>query len=205
MKQRQEKSVLFLCTGNFYRSRFAEILFNSVAERMRLPWKASSRGLALERGVNNVGPVKAPGEWETLRKAQATAASRREFTGNVLFVETHDFVRKPEESPCPTHGHHEFANAETYFLVGDALGKGMIKLLTNPKKEAANEPAKPTAHKVRNIEGWNVRVDESNQPHGSVSHEMATGKSKGRRQHVSDFLAPSGEKASATTASVCSW
>src|SRR5947209_4933883 len=26
MKQRKEKSVLFLCTGNYYRSRFAEIL-----------------------------------------------------------------------------------------------------------------------------------------------------------------------------------
>ena len=50
MKQRQEKTVLFLCTGNYYRSRFAEVLFNSVASRMGLPWKASSRGLALERG-----------------------------------------------------------------------------------------------------------------------------------------------------------
>jgi protein-tyrosine phosphatase len=57
MKQRQEKTVLFLCTGNYYRSRFAEILFNSVAEKMGLPWKASSKGLALERGVNNVGPM----------------------------------------------------------------------------------------------------------------------------------------------------
>jgi protein-tyrosine phosphatase len=57
MKQRQEKTVLFLCTGNYYRSRFAEILFNSVAGKMNLPWKALSRGLALERGVNNVGPM----------------------------------------------------------------------------------------------------------------------------------------------------
>ena len=57
MKQRQEKTVLFLCTGNYYRSRFAEILFNSVAGRMGLTWKSSSRGLALERGVNNVGPI----------------------------------------------------------------------------------------------------------------------------------------------------
>jgi predicted translation initiation factor SUI1 len=59
MKQRNVKNVLFLCTGNYYRSRFAEILFNSVAGRMRLSWKASSRGLALERGVNNVGPMAA--------------------------------------------------------------------------------------------------------------------------------------------------
>ena len=57
MGQRGHKDVLFLCTGNYYRSRFAEILFNSVAGRMGLPWKAISRGLALERGVNNVGPM----------------------------------------------------------------------------------------------------------------------------------------------------
>jgi predicted translation initiation factor SUI1 len=57
MRQRQEKTVLFLCTGNYYRSRFAEILFNSVAGKMGLAWRASSRGLALERGVNNVGPM----------------------------------------------------------------------------------------------------------------------------------------------------
>src|SRR5262245_24542011 len=56
MAKRGEKTVLFLCTGNYYRSRFAEVLFNSVAGRMGLPWRASSRGLALERGVNNVGP-----------------------------------------------------------------------------------------------------------------------------------------------------
>ncbi len=59
MKQRQENTLLFLCTGNYYRSRYAEILFNSVAGRIGLPWKASSRGLALERGVNNVGPMAA--------------------------------------------------------------------------------------------------------------------------------------------------
>jgi protein-tyrosine phosphatase len=56
---RQEKTVLFLCTGNYFRSRFAEILFNSVAGKMNLPWKASSRGLALERGGSNIGPMAA--------------------------------------------------------------------------------------------------------------------------------------------------
>lgn len=55
----KEKHVLFLCTGNYYRSRFAEILFASVAKKMGLPWSASSGGLALERGINNVGPMAA--------------------------------------------------------------------------------------------------------------------------------------------------
>src|SRR5436305_7195569 len=56
---RSESTLLFLCTGNHYRRRFAGVLFNSVAGKMGLPWRASSRGLALERGVNNVGPMAA--------------------------------------------------------------------------------------------------------------------------------------------------
>jgi len=86
------------------------------------------------------GPwVDAPGEWATLRKAQASAAAKPEFKGNVLFVATRDFVRPAKESPNPGHGHHEFGNAETYFLVGDALGKGMLKLLPRSK----DKPAQP--------------------------------------------------------------
>src|ERR671932_166675 len=57
MAKQEHQSVLFLCTGNYYRSRFAEVLFNSVAGSLGLPWRASSRGLALERGVHNVGPM----------------------------------------------------------------------------------------------------------------------------------------------------
>src|SRR5947209_8657923 len=57
MGARRQKTVLFLCTGNYYRSRFAEVLFNSIAAKMALAWRASSAALALERGVNNVGPM----------------------------------------------------------------------------------------------------------------------------------------------------
>ena len=76
------------------------------------------------------GPwVEAPGEWNTLRRAQAGAAAREEFRGSVLFVPTAAFVRDAEASPNPGHGHHEFGNAETYFLVGDALGRAMRALV----------------------------------------------------------------------------
>jgi predicted translation initiation factor SUI1 len=57
MGGRPQKAVLFLCTGNYYRSRFAECLFNSVAANMGLPWQATSRGLALERGSANIGAM----------------------------------------------------------------------------------------------------------------------------------------------------
>jgi low molecular weight protein-tyrosine phosphatase len=49
--------LLFLCTGNYYRSRFAELLFNAMAATHALPWQAFSRGLAIDKGVNNVGPM----------------------------------------------------------------------------------------------------------------------------------------------------
>jgi predicted translation initiation factor SUI1 len=61
----KQKTILFLCTSNYYRSRFAEVLFDSVARKMGLPWNSSSRGLALERGVNNIGPM-APTAIKTL-------------------------------------------------------------------------------------------------------------------------------------------
>jgi len=86
------------------------------------------------------GPwLDAPGEWDRLRKAQAAAASRAEWSGRVLFVPTAAFVRDPADSPNPTHGHHEFGNAETYFLVGDALGKAMRSLAVD-----GAEPFVPT-------------------------------------------------------------
>ncbi len=52
-----KRHILFLCTGNYYRSRFAEELFNYRAQSQGVSWHASSRALALERGLANVGPI----------------------------------------------------------------------------------------------------------------------------------------------------
>jgi protein-tyrosine phosphatase len=41
-------SALFICTGNFHRSRFAEHLFNAIAQERGLPWTAISRGTNVE-------------------------------------------------------------------------------------------------------------------------------------------------------------
>ena len=63
-----------------------------------------------------------------IRAAQKAAADRRELGGNVSFVSTTAFARPKENSPNVTHGHHWFGNAESYFLIGDALGKAMVDL-----------------------------------------------------------------------------
>ena len=49
-------SVLFICTGNYYRSRFAEEFFRHRARELRLPWITDSRGLRIGH-PGNVGPI----------------------------------------------------------------------------------------------------------------------------------------------------
>ena len=55
LDQKTTHTVLFLCTGNYYRSRFAEIYFNWLAPREKLSWRADSRGLGLV--ADNYGPI----------------------------------------------------------------------------------------------------------------------------------------------------
>ena len=59
MTRRSSSRLLFLCTGNYYRIRFAEALFNSLAMRAELNWTAFSRGLATDQLLSNVGPISA--------------------------------------------------------------------------------------------------------------------------------------------------
>jgi len=70
---------------------------------------------------------------EVFRRAQAAGASLPEFRGNVEFITTRAFLRKPGDSPNTTHGHHWYGNAESYFLVGDKMGQAMRKLLQSSR------------------------------------------------------------------------
>jgi protein-tyrosine phosphatase len=50
------KTVVFICTANYYRSRFSEYLFNALAEQAGLHWRATSRGLKALTAKNE-GPI----------------------------------------------------------------------------------------------------------------------------------------------------
>ena len=65
----------------------------------------------------------------TFREAQKNACAREEWKETVRFVETSQFARPKKDSPNIGHGHHWFGNAESYFLIGDALGAAMVDLL----------------------------------------------------------------------------
>ena len=76
--------------------------------------------------LGNGGPTKKPGSMADFRKAQRQGTARIK---NALFVETTGCARPNKLSPNTGHGHHWFGNAESYFLVGGALGKATIKLI----------------------------------------------------------------------------
>lgn len=91
------KEILFICSGNYYRSRFAEAVFNHAASRRGLGWRAFSRGLAIhlvegdlspwtefalrQRGIDRAmtGPTRVTlGEPDLLRAARAIALKEAE-------------------------------------------------------------------------------------------------------------------------------
>ena len=60
-------------------------------------------------------------------KAQAAVAEYEEFKGNVAFVPTRAFWREKDVSPSG-QAYHWNTNAETYYLIGEAMGMAMTTL-----------------------------------------------------------------------------
>ena len=76
-----------------------------------------------------------------------------EYAGTVTSVDTRDFWREIDESPM-NQDYHYHRNAETYMLIGDALGRAMVGLLggkaepfplaPRPKRVTAGQSAEPS-------------------------------------------------------------
>lgn len=86
----------------------------------RLPFVIAETGMT--------GPDETHPRALSLMRAQANVAEREEFKGNVAFVATRPFWRPREESPSG-QGYHWNSNAETYYLIGAAMGEAMKQLL----------------------------------------------------------------------------
>ncbi len=107
---------------------YAQNLVNLVADLRK---EFSAPNLPVVVGELGNGGAVTSGPMAEFRKAQEEGASRIK---NALFVKTQSFARPKELSPNPGHGHHWFGNAESYFLIGNALGEGMKTLLKAEKK-----------------------------------------------------------------------
>jgi hypothetical protein len=66
-----------------------------------------------------------------VQPAQAAAARS---VDNVQCVDTRDFYRPQGESPGRGDIEHWYSNAESYFLIGDAMGGAMKRILSEGEK-----------------------------------------------------------------------
>jgi len=156
---RPQKTILFLCTGNYYRSRFAEVLFNSVARKMGLGWSAASRGLALERGVNNHGPMAV----SALRALEAMGIRSPEQCGRlpcqalVDDLEKADVIvalKQAEHLPLLQERFPAFADKVEFWHVDDApealsVIEGQIMSLMARLMGGGDTPAEPEKRPVK--------------------------------------------------------
>jgi protein-tyrosine phosphatase len=117
------KTILFLCTGNYYRSRFSEYLFNDLALKRALSWKADSRGLALERGTNNVGAISHFTKTGLLERGIELPHDLRDplpLTDHDLTVAARIIaVDESEHRPLLAEKFPQWENAVEYWLVHD--------------------------------------------------------------------------------------
>ena len=65
--------------------------------------------------------------------AQVAVSQRPEFKGTVATAETRDFWRSREQHGGNKQGVHWHANGESYWLIGEAMGREMVGLLDAKK------------------------------------------------------------------------
>ena len=138
--------LLFLCTGNYYRSRFAELLFNAMAATHALPWQAFSRGLALDKGVNNIGPM-SPLAIDALRVLGITSVEAERFP---LQVEECDLqaadhiiaLQEAEHKLYLQERYPAWTNKVEYWHIRD----GVPTPAYNPLEEIARDVQRLIAH-----------------------------------------------------------
>lgn len=117
------RTVLFLCTGNYYRSRYAEEIFNHLARREGLPWRAFSRGAAEKGSPDNVGPMSRFALEALAAQAIVPDGLVRAPTPCVLadFRDAHLVIalKEAEHRPLIEQRFPEVANSVTYWHVDD--------------------------------------------------------------------------------------
>ena len=115
-----DTTVLFICTGNVYRSRYAEAYFNHRARERGLRARAFSRGLRVDLVENDISPFTV--------EALASRGIPREMTGptraalTVRDLEGADLVvalRELEHRPIMVERFPEWAPRLRYWDVAD--------------------------------------------------------------------------------------
>jgi len=112
--------ILFICTANYYRSRFAEAVFNHLAHRRGIDWTAFSRGFIPEEAPDGLSPHAANGlrlvgvsEEFLPKEKKALAEEDFEHADRIIAL------KKDEHEPMVMERFPAYADRFVYWDVGD--------------------------------------------------------------------------------------
>jgi hypothetical protein len=129
--------------NDVHASRYEQNLVNLI-KAWRKEFNAPKAKFAIATIAFGGWDLSGPGK--QIAEAQLAVGSGKypEFKGNVKTIEARDFWRDPGESP-KNQGYHYNHNGETYFLVGDALGRAMVEMQGGKaeKRQLPPRPEKP--------------------------------------------------------------
>ncbi|MFP6764327.1 MAG: sialate O-acetylesterase, partial [Planctomycetaceae bacterium] len=138
-------------------------LINDVRKEFTLP------DLPTVVGSNGFGGHNMQDRFLRILKAQMAvgdAQQHPEYAGSVASVDTRDFWREVDESPKDEDYHYN-RNAETYMLIGDALGRAMVGLLggtAEPFPQADRPPRVPQRQTAELSESEKAAAQKSLRP-----------------------------------------
>lgn len=122
------KKVLFVCTANYYRSRFAEGVFNHLAQKRSLEWQAFSRGFIPEEAPEGISPhtlngLKLVGVDPSLVSRDKQKLQEDDFAQAAKIIA----LKKDEHEPMMKKNFPQFTSRVHYWNVDD------IPVLTPPE------------------------------------------------------------------------
>jgi protein-tyrosine phosphatase len=131
--------LLFLCTGNYYRSRFAEMFFNALAARLHLNWQADSRGIATELGTGNIGPI----SMDAIKGLQARGIEVGQDTRSPIQLQEQDLaqadliiaMKETEHRPYVEKRFSRWAERVEYWHVHDLDGASADEALSEIERK----------------------------------------------------------------------
>ncbi len=115
--------VLFICSANYYRSRFCEHLFNHLAQQSLLNWTAISRGVVTALGAGNVGPISPYAVDALLARGVPLPVTFRDplqlTEEDLTSAEIIIVLDEDEHRPYMSTSFPGWANKVTYWHIGD--------------------------------------------------------------------------------------